>query len=166
MTSSSRRSDFVMPFLMVVSDGLAIEASFLIAYWLRFVSPVPGWLGVTPIPPPPIVDYLLGSLFIILVWLLLLGARKMYRARRAVEFSDELVSIVKVVTLGMLIVMSAAFFYREFSYSRGVFVLLWGSSIVALFTSRVALISYERRAYRRGNQLQRAIIIGGNGTAN
>ena len=166
MTTPPRRSDFLMPFLMVVSDGLAIEVSFLVAYWLRFVSPVPGWLRVTPIPTPPILDYLLGSLFIIAAWLLIFGARKMYRPRRAVEFSDELVSIAKVVTLGMLIAMSAAFFYRGFSYSRSVFALLWVCSVIMVFCGRALLISIERRAYRRGRQLQRAIIIGGNGTAN
>jgi Undecaprenyl-phosphate glucose phosphotransferase len=160
MSSTSRRGDVLIPLLTVGADAITIEASFLISYWLRFRSPLFDWLGLGHLGAPPIAGYLLGSLFIIVAWLFLFQARKMYGARRAVDFADEFVNVLKVVSFGMLIVMSATFFYRGFSYSRIVFVLLWASSVILIFSGRVAVLGAERSAYRRGRHLQHAIIVG------
>jgi exopolysaccharide biosynthesis polyprenyl glycosylphosphotransferase len=89
----------------------------------------------------------------------------MYRARRNVSFADELLNIVRVVSLGMLIVMSVAFFYRDFSYSRVVFGLLWCFSIVSIFAGRALVHALERRLYRHGKHLQYAIILGNDALA-
>lgn len=162
----NRRGDVLIPFLAVLLDASAIEFSFLVSYWLRFRS---GWfdiLGFVREEAPPIAGYLTGSLFVILVWLMLFAARKAYRPRRNVTLADELIGVVKVVSLGMLVVMSAAFFYRDFSYSRVVFGLLWATSIVSIFTGRAVIQAVERGWYRKGKQLQRAVIVGGDGAAN
>ncbi|MBI4535577.1 MAG: undecaprenyl-phosphate glucose phosphotransferase [Ignavibacteriae bacterium] len=164
--NSSRRGDFLIPLLTVLFDCIAIESSFLFSYWLRFRSPFFEYLGYMHGDAPPIEGYLLGSLFIVLIWVMLFNSRKMYSARRNVTLSDEVINIVKVVSLGMLVVMSAAFFYRDFSYSRVVFGLLWFSSIVLIFAGRVVLRSFERRLYRKGRHLQHAIIIGSDSLAN
>jgi exopolysaccharide biosynthesis polyprenyl glycosylphosphotransferase len=164
--STSRRGDFLIPLLTVVFDSIAIEFSFLFSYWLRFRSSVASFAGLGRIAAPPIEGYLIGSGFIILIWLLLFEARSMYGARRSVSLSDELINVVKVVSLGMLIVMSVAFFYRDFSYSRVVFGLLWVTSIVLIFSGRVAVQALERSLYRRGRNLQYAVIIGNDGPAN
>jgi Undecaprenyl-phosphate glucose phosphotransferase len=156
----------LIPFITVAFDGLAIEFSFLFSYWLRFRTPFFDYLGYTHEAAPAIQEYWLGSVFVILVWLMLFQARKMYGARRSVSLSDELISVVKVISLGMLIVMSATFFYRDFSYSRVVFGLLWVTSITFIFVGRAAIQSFERRLYRQGRHLQQAIIIGSNSLAN
>ncbi len=162
----TRRGDFLIPFLMVVFDFLAIEFAFLFSYWLRFQSTLVDYLGVQEVGGPPFEGYLYGSLFVALVWLLLFQARKAYGARRNISLSDELINVVKVVSLGMLIVMSAAFFYRDFSYSRIVFGLLWGTSIASIMAGRVVVQWFERRLYRKGRHLQQCIIIGGDSLAN
>lgn len=164
--SRTRKGDILIPFLTVLGDSLAIEFSFLFSYWLRFRSSFFEAVGLSKIDPPPLDGYLIGSLFIIVVWLLIFNARKMYRARRNVSFADELLSIVRVISLGMLIVMSAAFFYRDFSYSRVVFGLLWFTSIATIFTGRALVHAFERSLYRRGKHLQYAVILGNNGLAN
>ena len=164
--STSRRSDFLIPFITVVFDAVAIEFSFFFSYWLRFQSALFEAFGFTHVNAPPIDGYFFGSLFILIVWLLLFEARGMYGARRSVSLSDELISVVKVVSLGMLIVMSTAFFYRDFSYSRIVFGLLWATSIVSIACGRIVVQVFERRLYRRGRNLQYAIIIGNDALAN
>ncbi|MBI5472870.1 MAG: undecaprenyl-phosphate glucose phosphotransferase [Ignavibacteriae bacterium] len=170
MTSShinkARRGDFLIPFLTVVSDAIAIELAFLFSYWLRFQSTLVDYLGVKEIGGPPFSGYLFGSFFVTFVWLLLLKSRKMYGIRRNVTLSDEFINIVRVVSWGMLIVMSAAFFYREFSYSRIVFGFLWIASIGFVFVGRAAVQSLERRFYRTGQHLQQSIIIGNDALAN
>ncbi len=163
--STSRRGDFLIPLVTVLSDCIAVEFAFMFSYWLRFHSGVFESLGFSPIPPPLIGQYLIGSLFVIAVWLMLFGTRHMYGARRNVDLSDELMNVTKVVSLGMLIVMSAAFFYREFSYSRIVFGLLWATAILAVFSGRLGLRTFERRLYRRGRHLQHAILVGNDSLA-
>jgi len=161
--NSARRADFWIPLLTVLSDALAIETAFILSYWLRFRSTLFDALGFVREDAPPFSAYLIGSVVVTLVWLLLFHSRHMYRARRNVNRSDEFINIVKVISLGMLIVLSAAFFYREFSYSRVVFGLLWVFSIVGVTVARTIVQGLERQLYRKGRHLQPAIIIG-NGT--
>ena len=163
--SGTRRGDYFIPLMTVLFDCVAIEFGFLCSYWIRFRSGIFESLGFARIDPPPIQGYVLGSLFVLAVWLMLFGTRKMYSARRNVELSDELMNVVRVISIGMLIVMSAAFFYREFSYSRIVFGLLWATAIASIFAGRSVLRWLERRLYRRGRHLQHAILIGNDALA-
>jgi exopolysaccharide biosynthesis polyprenyl glycosylphosphotransferase len=160
-----RRNDSLIPFLTVLSDIVAIEAAFLLSYWIRFYSP---FVHVVPVTQgfPPLDAYVYGSFVVIPIWLYLFNTRRLYTPRRAASVSDELFAIVRIVSIGMLIVMSAAFFYRAFSYSRVVFALLWVSSILLIASGRALVIAYEKRRYKQGRDLRRAVIIGNNETAN
>jgi len=160
-----QQNDFLIPFLTVLSDIIAIEAAFLLSYWIRFYSPLADLIAVTQ-GYPPLGAYIYGSLVVIPIWLFLFNRRRLYSTRRTVAISDEFFAIVRVVTIGMLVVMSAAFFYRAFSYSRIVFAFLWIASIILLALGRFIVLEYEKHRYRRGLGLRRAIIIGNNDTAN
>jgi exopolysaccharide biosynthesis polyprenyl glycosylphosphotransferase len=166
IASTSRRGDYLLPFLGVAIDSVAIEFAFLVSYWLRSRSGLFDLFGFTGVDAPPISAYLLGSLFIVPAWLLLFQARKMYGIRRSVTLADEIVNVVKIVSFGMLIVMSAAFFYRAFSYSRIVFGLLWVTSILFISSGRVLLLGIERTLYRQGRNLQHGLLIGSGELAN
>jgi exopolysaccharide biosynthesis polyprenyl glycosylphosphotransferase len=160
-----RRNDFLIPTLAVIFDSAAIELSFLFSYWLRFETTFLNFLPLTE-DIPPLKAYIYGSFVIIPIWLMISNSQNMYGARRNVALTDELFSIVKIVTIGMLVVMSTAFFYRAFSYSRVVFGVLWFSSIVTIFTSRFILLQIEKALYAKGRELRNAVIIGCNDTAN
>ena len=148
--SPSHRGDFLFPFLTLLCDVLAIESAFLLSYWLRFNSGLFAQLGFAPVPPPSFERYWLGSLIMSIVWVILFASRRMYRPRRRIPPADEFLNIVKVTTIGMLIVMSAAFFYREFSYSRIVFGLIWVFGVVLIFLLRAGIASLMRKLHRRG----------------
>lgn len=158
------RKDFLIPLLTVLSDVIAIEGAFLFSYWLRFYSPLtrlfPVELGF-----PPLEAYIYGSLFVIPAWLFLFQERSMYAARRTSHFSDEFFPIVRVVIVGMLIVMAAAFFYRAFSFSRLVFGLLAISSVAFLSCGRFIVLKVEQMRYRRGRDIRHVVIVGTNETA-
>lgn len=154
-----RRNDFLIPALGVLFDAAAIECAFLLSYWLRFNTPLLRLLSVGE-DTPPLGAYVYGSFIVIAVWLVLFRSRHLYGSRRNIRLSGELFDIVKLVSFGMLIVMSAAFFYRAFSYSRLVFGLLWVTSILLIFSGRVLLHRIEKRLYRRGRDLCNAVIIG------
>jgi exopolysaccharide biosynthesis polyprenyl glycosylphosphotransferase len=160
-----QRNDFLIPLLTVLSDVVAIEAAFLLSYWIRFYSPFVHAVPVTQ-GYPPLGAYIYGSFVVIPIWLYFFNSRKLYRPRRTIAISDEFFAIVRVVTIGMLAVMSAAFFYRAFSYSRLVFALLWFTSVILISLGRFSVIQYEKHRYRNRMGLRRAIIVGNNETAN
>jgi exopolysaccharide biosynthesis polyprenyl glycosylphosphotransferase len=162
--SQQPRKDLLIPFLTVLSDALAIEAAFLFSYWLRFDSPLTGVVPVT-LGVPSLTAYFLGSLLVIPIWIFLFHSRRMYAARRNVYFSDEFFAIVRLVFLGMLIVMSVAFFYRAFSYSRAVFALLGLFSVAFLSLVRYLVLRFEQYWYSKGRDLKDVVIVGTNATA-
>jgi exopolysaccharide biosynthesis polyprenyl glycosylphosphotransferase len=163
--TTSGGGDYLFPFLTVLCDILAIESSFLFSYWLRFHSGLFEALGFSSVPPPPIWGYWLGSAVMTMVWALLFASRRMYRPRRRVHLADEFLNIIKSTTIGMLIVMSAAFFYRDFSYSRIVFGLIWISGIVFIFVLRGCITSLMRKLRRRGFYLRKSVLVGGGSLA-
>jgi exopolysaccharide biosynthesis polyprenyl glycosylphosphotransferase len=160
-----QRNDFFIPLLTFLSDVIAIEAAFLLSYWIRFYSP---FIHAVPVTQgyPPLGAYIYGSLVVIPIWVFLFNRRSLYQPRRTLAMSDEFFAIVRVVTIGMLVVMSAAFFYRAFSYSRVVFAFLWLSSIILISVGRLTVIQYEKRRYRKSVGVRRAIIVGNNDVAN
>jgi len=137
--SHKRRQDLLIPFLTVISDVLAIEASFLFSYWLRFFSTLTNYLPIS-YGLPPLDAYILSSFVVIPVWCLLFHSRRLYVPRRITSFSDEFFAIVRLVVLGMLMVMAGAFFYRSFSYSRIVFWILGVSAVVFISIGRFLLM--------------------------
>lgn len=161
---TNRRNDFLIPLLAVVSDALAIEGAFVLSYWLRFDSPLTSWFPVE-LGVPPLDAYLYGSLFVIPAWIFLFKSRGLYRPRRTVHFSEEFFPVVRVVIIGMLIVMAAAFFYRAFSFSRLVFGLLGLTSVILLSFGRYVVMKFEQWWYSSGRDTKNVILIGSNPTA-
>jgi exopolysaccharide biosynthesis polyprenyl glycosylphosphotransferase len=156
---NKRRKDFLIPLLNVISDVIAIEASFLFSYWLRFYSSFTQLIPVT-YGIPELEAYIKGSLVVIPIWLWLFHTRRLYLPRRITSFSDEFFAIVRIVIVGMLVIMAGAFFYRVFSYSRLVFGIIGLSAIMFISIGRFAIMKFEQWWYSKGNDLKRIIIVG------
>lgn len=159
-----RRNDLLIPFLALLSDIVALELAFLVSYWLRFYSPLTEYFEVT-LGIPPLSSYIYASLIFIPVFLYIFHTRSMYGARRNVHFSDEFFALVQLISIGMMIILSATFFYREFSFSRGVFILLWLVAIAFVSAGRFLVMEFEKLLYRRGKELKSVVIVGKNQTA-
>ena len=162
--SKPRRNDLLIPFLSIFLDIAAFESAFLLSYWLRFYSPLTGYFEIT-LGVPPIRSYITASVVFIPIFLLVFQSRKLYGARRNIHLSDEFFALVRLITIGMMIMMSATFFYREFSFSRGVFILLWITSITMITIGRLLVIRFEQWLYRRKKELKSVVIVGKNKTA-
>lgn len=161
-----RQGDLVIPLIRVAIDACAIGGAFLLSYWIRARSTLLERLGFDAVVPPPISGYIAGSAVMVVVWLLLFSAAGVYRPRRRVSLSDELIGIARWGSAGMLILMSAAFLYRGFSYSRIVVALIWVTSIPLILAGRALVASLERKMHRRGRFLRTAVIIGNDALAN
>ena len=154
-----REGELSIPLISILADAILIELAFLCSYWIRFNPPLAELIPVTK-GIPPLAAYLKSSLVFIIVWLFIFQRFGLYASRRQVSFFDEFYSILKVVTLGMLIMMSAAFFYRGFSYSRIVFAHIWIVSIILLTIGRGLLLKYKYHRFECGRGLMNAAIIG------
>jgi exopolysaccharide biosynthesis polyprenyl glycosylphosphotransferase len=114
---------------------------------------------------PPLNSYIISAFVIAPFWLWLFKSRGLYRIRRDVDMSLEFFQIIRIVFLGMLLVMSAAFFYREFSYSRVIVALIGVLVTVFLMLGRIFVYSIERFLYAHGKELKNIAIVGVNSFA-
>lgn len=160
-----KHHDFLIPFFTFLVDIFAFEISFLVSYWTRFYS---DFTKIFPITEglPEIKSYLVSSLFFIPIWIYILINRGMYKTRRNTHISDEFFPIIKSLSIGMVFILSTTFFYRDFSFSRIVFVLLLIYSILFVLIGRFISISFEKFLYKKGYELKKVIIVGATDTAN
>jgi Undecaprenyl-phosphate glucose phosphotransferase len=145
--------------LMLVGDLVLVAACWLLAYWLRFHLPGP------PLPyqdVPPLGDYLLMLLPILVVWAVAFRAFGLYRPRRIGSHLSEAADVAKASTVGALVLVAVmTFFFHAYDYSRVVIVYFWLLSIGVVWFSRAAFREVLRFARRRGYNLRYALVVGG-----
>jgi Undecaprenyl-phosphate glucose phosphotransferase len=143
---------------LIVDLGL-VGACWLAAYFLRFY--VVGPPLVTP-DIPPLSDYLLQLVPILVVWGAAFHALRLYRPRRLGSHLGEWVDVAKGSTIGVLLLIAImTFLFRGTEYSRVVILYFWVLSIVALSLWRATFREGLRLARRRGMNVRRAIVVGG-----
>lgn len=151
--------EVLFPLAALILDALAVMGSFKLSYWLRFHSPlteiVPVTLGV-----PPQSRYLAFSAAAALIFIVIFAARGLYRLHDRISAVDEFVRVTRSTILVLPWLFTLAFFYRDFSYSRGVFGLIAVITIVILTAERAAIQSLQRKLYRRGIGVLRAAVCG------
>jgi Undecaprenyl-phosphate glucose phosphotransferase len=145
--------------LMLAADLAVVAASWLAAYGLRFY--VVGPPLVTP-EVPPLRDYLLQLVPILMVWAAAFHWFDLYRPRRIGSHVSEWVDIAKASTLGVLVLVAIMrFAFRDYEYSRVVILYFWVLSIVGASLLRAGFREALRGARRRGYNVRRAIVVGG-----
>ena len=147
--------------LFLLSDILFLEIAFIIAYCIRFYSPMVNMLH-TVSEYPPIMPYLLASLIIIPIWAMFFNSKELYEQGRYSSILELFSPVIKSTTLSMFVVLSVAFFYRDFSYSRVVFVNLYFTSIFFVLLGRKIILYYERKIRDKGLLQKNVVIIGSN----
>lgn len=159
MSARGKEHGLLIPFLQVISDIAAIEGAFLLSFWLRFRSPLTSLFPVTK-GTPSLEAYALSSLPVIAAWLFIFHMNGLYGVRRNATRLREINQIIRSVTIGMLIAMSAAFLYRGYSFSRIVFILIWLCSLILVTILRLSIIHYERIRHRRKKDMVRSAVAG------
>jgi Undecaprenyl-phosphate glucose phosphotransferase len=144
--------------LMLVGDLVLVGLCWLLAYWLRF------YVAGPPMPyadVPPLADYLLMLLPILVVWSVSFRAFGLYRPRRIGSHLSEAADIAKASTMGVLVLVALmTFFFRSYDYSRVVIVYFGLLSIGVVWFSRAAFREGLRFARRRGYNLRFAVVVG------
>lgn len=144
--------------VVLAADLAAVAAAWLVAYGLRFY--VVGPPLVTP-EVPPLSDYMLQVIPILVVWGFAFHWFDLYRPRRIGSRLSEWADIAKASTLGVLVLLAVMqFAFHGYEYSRVVILYFWVLSIAAAGVVRVAFREALRGARRRGFNVRRAVVIG------
>ncbi len=158
-----------MPAIVVgvfIIDGVLAALSFVAAFKLRqgssvFSSTALDWSN-------QFVPYVGVLLFVVPMRLAMLAYQRSYRFYGAFSYTQEAIRIFKAVLVSSLLTVAWAFLFRggfsfrEFSYSRGVFVFDFAFSLAA-FTFFHVLLRYAQTRFReRGINLIPTLVLGSN----
>lgn len=161
MNTSSKKVEFFLPLATVLSDFIAIFLAFYLAFEFRFYSFFEQYFEVTK-GFPDFQSYMIFVLVSLPVWFYVFQTRKMYRLNRNVFILDELPAIIKCITITIVILMALIFFYREFTFSRMTFVLVWVFSIILITIGRYIMLKIEKTLYQKHIGVKNVAIIGTN----
>lgn len=140
--------------LQIVLDACTIAAAFSLAYLLRFY-----WQIIPALDEPPAAPYFTVLTPLVPTWLLIFAANGLYRDR-VQSLVDEGLRVGSAVALGMMVLLAASFFYRQFSFSRLWILYAWVLSTVLLLTVRIVMRSVHRALRVRGVDVRKTIIVG------
>lgn len=147
--------------ILFIADLVVICLAWLLSYYIRFYS------GVLPVDKgiPPFQLYLYLITPILLIWGVVFRSFELYRPKRISPYINELFDITKACTFSVLILVALTFFFRQYDYSRLMFVTFWIMTIVAMSLERVAFREVLRYVRRKGYNLRYAVIVGTGKTA-
>jgi exopolysaccharide biosynthesis polyprenyl glycosylphosphotransferase len=170
--TANRVPRWVMPLaksLLFLADAVLTLLCFTLAFAWRenkaiFVNG--GWDFSAAFAP-----YAAVLVFAVPIRLAMLLYQRVYRLHGAFSYAVEGFKIFKAVAVGSLLIVAAAFMfrggfaYREFSYSRGVFVLDFVLAL-AFFTAFHLAVRYAQTVIRRRDiNLIPTLIVGGGAEA-
>jgi exopolysaccharide biosynthesis polyprenyl glycosylphosphotransferase len=135
---------------LLVSDGLALLASFVVAYELRVLLDEP--LGRAA---APLGRYLWLLALIVPVWVGLLAAHGAYGVRWTVRSRARLTLSVSVI--GLVLLTAGLFLVKESEVNRSVLALFAAVSALGLWIERGLVHAWLRRA---GYGVRVALVVG------
>ncbi len=138
-------------------DAVAIAGANVLWYYARFVL---GWFSRPIYSLDSAVLGIVVTLFT-LFWLVLFLFYGLYRERYAASRFDELVSLAKVVSIGILGLFFLFFVDRldDFSARPNLF-FYWATLVTLVSAGRVAVRSVQKVLILKGHGLHRALIVG------
>ncbi len=140
----------------LVIDFLAINVAWTAYFLLRVRS---GILGGTVTP-----DFVAPMLVLYAYWVLLFAIAGLYRPLYAASRFDELMLVLKTVTVGCLILFFVIFADDAATHpsttTRALMVVYWSFVLIAAGTGRAAVRSAQRKLLISGIGSRRTLIVG------
>lgn len=144
---------------LIVADTIATSASLLAYLWIRFH----GDFDIMGIENPGVgMIYPLNVLVLLIpFWIVILLLAGMYRERHASSRLDESVSLIKVVTVGVLILAFSVFIdIWEPEGTRLGIAIYWASVLGLIVFGRILVRSVQKALILRGHGTHRALVVG------
>ena len=154
---------------VVAADAIVSAMSFLIAFSIRQGDPIlssTAWAWSKDFVPYAGILYFAVPIRIAMLWY-----QRAYRFSGAFSYTQESIKIFKAAAVGSLLIVAWAFLFRggfafrEFSYSRGVFVLDFLLAFASLVALHLSLRFIQSRFRVRGINLLPTLIVGTNAEA-
>ena len=170
--AENRVPRWVMPLVkagVVAVDACLAAVSLFAAFTLRHSNPIfsqTAWAWSKEFVPYAGILY-----FAIPVRIAMLVYERAYSYQGAFAYSRELIKIFKAVSVGSLLIVGWAFLFRggfafrEFSYSRGVFVLDFAIALGLYAVFHLGLRFLQARIRRRDINLIPTLVVGTNAEA-
>ena len=143
--------------VLVLVDAVATFLANYIWYQARFEW---GWFADPIIFPDPAAMTLVMVL-LTGFWLIVFTFFGLYRERYAASRFDELVTIAKVVTVGILVLFFLMFIEMLDAHSaRSNLIFYWAVVILSVSVGRIIVRSVQKLLILKGRGLHRAVIVG------
>jgi exopolysaccharide biosynthesis polyprenyl glycosylphosphotransferase len=149
----------IAPFL--ISDALALLSSWYVFYFLRFEW---GWLDKGMHVTPP--DLLAPAVIVTLFWMLIHAIFGLYRNVYLISRFDEVIRVMKVTTIGVLILFFLLFIDSlgwdrdNLDYAKYVTLMYWGVVFVLVTTGRMIVLTLQIYLVKQGRGVHKALIVG------
>jgi len=141
---------------IILIDFLTINLAWLLYYTIRVRS---GWLSYTIEP-----EFVIPMIAICLYWLLVFFLFGLYRRWYAKSRLDELATIFRATTFGVLVLFFVIFFDDRGTgsplHNRLLIVLYWSFIISFVGGGRFLLHTFQRRLLVAGIGLRKTLIVG------
>lgn len=153
--------------LRVIIDGILLSLSFIIAYFLRFDSPLSRW-GIFRLDHTnylPLADYLQILIFLLPGYLIIYYYCGLYNPNLTQSKRLDLYDIVKANLLSLAYFALILFLFKKQDLSRAVIILFFITNALLSITYRLILNSSIRMARRKGINLKHIVLVGYSGAA-
>ena len=144
--------------LEIAIDLFLINASFVLAYWIRYQ-----WQWPAPVAAEnyrSLRTYLPMSVILTLLLIATYALQKVYSQRRGRTWLDEAYALFNGTTTGTLSMIVITYFFPVLSYSRTLFPLAAVIILVLLTLSRIAKTIILDQMRRRGIGIKNVLVVG------
>ncbi len=150
-----RKLEFIV---LLVADILATGVSCLVYLRIRY-GEVFGWLGFTT--EDGAIYPLYAAAALSLFWIIVFLFAGMYQERHASSRLDEIVSLAKVVTVGVLILVFSIFTDTlQAGASVNILLIFWAATLGFTAIGRLVVRSVQKALIIRGYGKHRALVVG------
>jgi exopolysaccharide biosynthesis polyprenyl glycosylphosphotransferase len=152
---------FWLPLTAAIFDVVAITAAALLSYYMRYTWPLADFLIQYKITwQPNVVNYFLFGVALGMVYVIISWSYRSYSVRLRASLDQEVGRILRGSLLSMGVVLALIFFYREFTYSRLVFMMTLCLMIPFLIIARTLYQRAQAAFFKRGIGVQRLALWG------
>ena len=147
--------------LHVVGDGIIVACSYMLAYYLKFESPISepegGYLSMG--------TYFTALYFLVPAYMVLYNMVNLYTPRRATRLRHELYNILKANVIGIIGFYVVLYMLHQDNFSRTMIGMFAGINVALMSISRILLRRFLKYIRRKGYNQKHILLIGYSRTA-
>ena len=145
---------------LIFFDTVVVIAAMLLAYEIRFFTFLKEYIPITK-GIPSLILYKQLLLLGVPLFVFFFYQNNLYKAI-LVPFLDEVVRVGRSLIFGIIFLVLATYFYREYSFSRLVFVVFFAITVPTLVLYRQMIKVFTRYLLRKFVGRETVLIVGKN----